>query len=158
VCHSVRPPEREHPPKRVLPIWHPKLTIQAVPEGNADWLQRSVRRLTTVVVIDEAQFFSDEIVDAVKYLRRHGKLVLIGGLDQDYLENPFGRMGDLMCIANDVVKFHAFCAHCQKDDAFISHRVSMEVGQVVIGESNYVPLCEDCYVLSQQQEVQLFAD
>lgn len=141
-----------------LPAWHPQLSTHAVPDGSARWMQTTVLPNTSVVAIDEAQFFSPDIVDVVKGFRRQGKLVLVGGLDQDYLENPFGRMGDLMCIANDVVKFHAFCARCQHADAFISHRVSSEVGQVVIGETNYIPLCEDCYVLLNRQEVRIFAD
>lgn len=142
-----------------LPTWHSQLNLYPVPKGNASWLLSMTRRSADIVAIDEAQFFSDEIVQVVKTLRREGKLVLIGGLDKDYQENPFGRMGDLMCIANDVVKFHAFCAHCQCQDAFVSYRLTEEEGQVVIGESNYVPLCEDCYVMAMQaQGVRLFVD
>lgn len=138
---------------------HPRLFVQAVPDASASWLLQSVRASVDMIAIDEAQFFSHDVVDVVKRLRREGKLILIGGLDQDYLGNPFGPMGNLMCIANDVVKFHAFCASCQRADAFISHRLSREGGQVVIGESNYVPLCEDCYILTQnRQEMRVFVD
>ncbi|MCL5115619.1 MAG: thymidine kinase [Firmicutes bacterium] len=142
-----------------LPESHPQLFVDAVPNANAAWLKQKLKASTAVVAVDEGQFFSDDIVEVVQELRRQGKMVLIGGLDQDYLEHPFGRMGDLMCIANDVEKFHAFCAHCQREDAFISHRVTDEVGQVVVGEHNYVPLCEDCYQSARRpQEVQVFVD
>ncbi|MCY0899869.1 MAG: thymidine kinase [Firmicutes bacterium] len=135
-----------------------KLTLHPVPGGNAQYIADWTRCTTDVIAIDEAQFFSDDIVPVVKSLRREGKLVLIGGLDQDYLEHPFGRMGDLMCIANDVVKVHTFCASCRQDDAYISHRVTREQDQVVIGD-NYIPLCEDCYLLATNgQAIPLFVD
>lgn len=130
----------------------------AVPDNNPLWVERQVRQRTDMVAIDEAQFFDRDLVDVVKRLRRKDKLVLIAGLDQDYQENPFGCMGDLMCIANHVTKFHAFCAYCQDHDAYISHRVSHESGQVVIGEHNYVPLCESCYARALSLEVKIFAD
>lgn len=135
------------------------ISMQAVANADARVLEDLVLPSTQVVAVDEAQFFSDDIVDVVKVLRRRGKLVLIGGLDLDYLEHPFGRMGDLMCIANEVMKCHAFCAGCRKQDAFISHRLTGEAGQVAVGEHNYIPLCEDCYVAAtHQQEVPQFVD
>ncbi|NMP21744.1 thymidine kinase [Sulfobacillus harzensis] len=137
---------------------HDHLLVQAVPNADAEQMSALVAPTADVIVVDEAQFFSPAIVRVVREWRRRGCLVLIGGLDQDYLEHPFGCMGDLMCIANEVVKFHAFCAACGAQDAFISHRISAESGQIAVGES-YVPLCEDCYVktLTQREET-VFAD
>ena len=138
---------------------HPRLSVSSVPPATPGAMAELTPASADVVAVDEAQFFSKELVNVAKAWRREGKLVLIGGLDQDYLENPFGYMGDLMCIANEVVKFHAFCAACQSADAFVSHRVSSETGQVVVGESNYVPLCQDCYLVALEvREVPVFVD
>ncbi|MCY0879734.1 MAG: thymidine kinase [Firmicutes bacterium] len=134
------------------------LSLHPVPDGQAQYIAAWVRSETDVVAIDEGQFFSDDIVGVVRGLRRQGKLVLIGGLDQDYLENPFGRMGDLMCLANEVVKVHAFCAACGQADAAVSHRVARESGQVWVGD-DYLPLCEDCYLMARNgQAMSLFVD
>lgn len=137
---------------------HDNLSLRAIKDADAGQMAHLVSVDAQVIVIDEAQFFSPAIVSLVREWRRQGLLVLIGGLDQDYLEHPFGCMGDLMCIANEVVKFHAFCADCGSQDAFISHRISHETGQVSVGE-NYIPLCEDCYARrTVRQEERVFAD
>ena len=101
--------------------------------------------LSEIIAIDEAQFFSPHIVDVVKKWRHEGRCVLIAGLDMDYLEQPFGSMGDLMCLADDVVKLHATCSSCHDKPAFISHRVSPSLHQVEIGETHYVALCLECH-------------
>ena len=98
-----------------------------------------------VIAIDEAQFFSHDIIDTVKIWRHKGRNVWIAGLDMDYQENPFGPMGPLMCVADHVVKLHARCSRCRTHSAFISYRLSDGDEQVVIGETNYAALCLQCY-------------
>ncbi|PSR33135.1 MAG: thymidine kinase [Sulfobacillus benefaciens] len=133
---------------------HGSLTIVGVPDGNAQALITLINPVADVVAIDEAQFFTHDLVDVVKKLRHDGKRVLIAGLDLDYQENPFGCMGALMCVADDVMKVHAVCTACKKSDAFISYRLTDESGQVVVGESNYTALCVECYdhVMMEKQE------
>jgi thymidine kinase len=122
-----------------------KISIDSVPAHDAQQLYRQVRVDTTVVAIDEAQFFSRDLVQVVKCLRRAGKMIWIAGLDQDYLGHPFGCMGDLLCIANTIEKRHAWCARCHKAPALLSQRLSADTAQVAIGDTQYVPVCEDCY-------------
>lgn len=130
------------------------LVVTGVPEGNAQELAHRINPMADVVAIDEAQFFTNDLVQVVKHLRHEGKRVLIAGLDLDYQENPFGCMGALMCIADDVMKVHAVCTACKKSDAFISHRLTAESDQVVVGESNYTALCVECYdrIIRKKQE------
>ncbi len=120
-------------------------SIVRVPEGAARRLDELVDRSALVVAVDEAQFFDRHLVDHCRRWRAEGRQVLVAGLDMDYREQPFGAMGELMCIANDVVKVHAVCTRCRQADAFISHRLTSESAQVVVGEHNYTALCCDCY-------------
>lgn len=64
---------------------------------------------TDLVLIDEAQFFSNEIVDLTTSLARCGKDVVLGGLDQDFRREPFGPMPFLLAVADEVVKLRAIC-------------------------------------------------
>ncbi|PSR33864.1 MAG: thymidine kinase [Sulfobacillus thermosulfidooxidans] len=105
-----------------------------------------------VIAVDEAQFFSPQIVEAVKRWRHHGKTVYIAGLDMDYQENPFGSMGALMCLSDDVVKLHAVCTQCKQHPAMISYRLTQDAEQIVVGESNYTALCLQCYDRVQMAE------
>ena len=62
---------------------------------------------TQVVGIDEGQFFDMEIVNAVNFLARSGKRVIIAGLDQDYTGRPFEPMPQLLSVAEFITKTHA---------------------------------------------------
>lgn len=68
---------------------------------------------TTVVAIDEAQFFDAGIVDVVQRLVDELNLrVIVAGLDTDFRGEPFGAMPQLLSIAEEVVKLNAICVVC----------------------------------------------
>lgn len=67
---------------------------------------------TTVVAIDEAQFFDNEIIDVVQELAERGIRVLVAGLDMDFRGEPFGPVPTLMSQAERVDKMHAICMVC----------------------------------------------
>ncbi|MEX2211876.1 MAG: thymidine kinase [Gaiellaceae bacterium] len=76
---------------------------------------RDVLRLAAgydVVGVDEAQFFDDGIVDAVKELVARGLRVVAAGLDTDFRAEPFGSMPTLLAIAEFVDKLQAVCHRC----------------------------------------------
>lgn len=78
-------------------------THQILPHLNED---------TTVVAIDEAQFFDDELIDIVQDMADQGLRVIVAGLDTDFRGEPFGPMPILMAKAERVDKLHAICMVC----------------------------------------------
>lgn len=70
---------------------------------------------TTVVAIDEAQFFDADIIDISQQLATQGLRVIIAGLDTDFRGEPFGPMPVLMAQAERVDKLHAICMVCGKE-------------------------------------------
>ena len=66
----------------------------------------------TVVAIDEAQFFGEEIVRVVQDLVDRGIRVIVAGLDMDFRGVPFGQMPQLLALAEVVDKLHAICMVC----------------------------------------------
>tara|TARA_B100000029_G_scaffold492791_1_gene554525 strand:+ start:401 stop:961 length:561 start_codon:yes stop_codon:yes gene_type:complete len=98
-----------------------------------------------VIGIDEAQFFTEEIVDVCKTLAQNNKRVVVAGLDTDYRGNPFGPMPQLMCEADYLDKFRAICVQCG-NPASCSQRTTSDLGQVVIGETDvYEARCRNCF-------------
>ena len=74
-----------------------------------------------------------------------GTRVIIAGLDMDFKGIPFGPMPALCAIADDVTKVHAICVKCG-NLAYISHRIVDGEKRVMLGEeSEYEPLCRECY-------------
>lgn len=67
---------------------------------------------TTVVAIDEAQFFDNSIIDIVHDLAEKGLRVIVAGLDTDFRGEPFGPVPILMAKAEQVDKLHAICMIC----------------------------------------------
>lgn len=67
---------------------------------------------TTVVGIDEAQFFDNEILTIVHRLADSGIRVIVAGLDTDFRGEPFGCMPILMAQAEHVDKLQAICMVC----------------------------------------------
>ena len=85
-----------------------------------------------VVGIDEAQFFTNNVVDDVEKLLELGIRVVVAGLDLDYKRRPFGCMPQLLAMANKVTKLTAICSKCGHD-AFYSQRLIHNDDIVLVG-------------------------
>ena len=62
---------------------------------------------TTVVAIDEVQFFDWTVADTCNKLADAGLRVIVAGLDMDFRGEPFGPMPLLMAMAESVEKLQA---------------------------------------------------
>lgn len=96
-------------------ISHNGQNIEARPVSRSSEILPLVDNPTTVVAIDEVQFFDAGIVDVVKTLANRGLRVILAGLDMDFRGEPFGAMPELLCIAEDVTKLHAICVVCGEE-------------------------------------------
>jgi len=116
--------------KQELQVFKPNIdnrySIQHVTSHNgqnfeAQPIQRAIDILeqlapsTTVVAIDEAQFFDRDIVTVVDQLASQGIRVILAGLDTDFRAEPFGSMPQLLSIAEEVTKLHAICVVCGEE-------------------------------------------
>ncbi|CVK17004.1 MAG: thymidine kinase [Apibacter sp.] len=98
-----------------------------------------------VIGIDEAQFFSDTIVEVCNLLANQGKRVIVAGLDMDFKGRPFGPMPSLMATAEYVTKVHAICVKTG-NLANYSHRISSGKNLVELGEKDkYEPLSRQAF-------------
>jgi thymidine kinase len=91
---------------------HAGMAFEAVPVQKAADIKGLLEPDTTVVGIDEAQFFDPEIVPFVKSLAERGIRVIIAGLELDFRGEPFGCMPVLMAEAESVEKLQAICMVC----------------------------------------------
>lgn len=99
-----------------------------------------------VIGIDEAQFFTDEIVTVAEDLANNNKRVIIAGLDQDYRGLPFGPMPTLLAIAEYITKTLAICMVCG-NPADRTQRLTESKELVVVGAQNiYEARCRKCFV------------
>ena len=106
---------------------------------------------TQIVAIDEAQFFSSDVVTAVLEFIQQGKRVIIAGLDLDFRGMPFGSMPSLMALADSITKLAAVCMLCGKDAHYTQRLIDGKAAKftdplIMIGAQEcYQARCRDCY-------------
>lgn len=76
-------------------------------EANAAMRGKSVH----IVAIDEAQWFPD-ILEFVRQQANYGRYVVVAGLAQTAEDASFGRMGDVVLEAEEVLKLQGKCEFC----------------------------------------------
>jgi thymidine kinase len=91
---------------------HAGSEYSAQPVPNAGAIPDHLDPATTVVGIDEAQFFDETVITLSQQLADRGVRVIIAGLDTDFRGEPFGPMPVLMAKADMVDKLHAICMVC----------------------------------------------
>jgi thymidine kinase len=91
---------------------HAGSDYDARPIQCASDIPGSLEKETTVVAIDEAQFFDSEIIPITQQLADQGLRVIVAGLDTDFRGEPFGPIPELMAKAEVVDKLHAICMVC----------------------------------------------
>lgn len=124
---------------------HSEQKFICTPVKDVAQILSNIRDNTRVVGIDEAQFFDASIVEVCERLANRGMRIIIAGLDQDYLGQPFGAMPQLLAIADSVSKNQAVCVICG-GLATKSQRITTQDGQVVVaaGET-YEARCRSCF-------------
>ncbi|MBN0970678.1 thymidine kinase [Mycoplasma phocoeninasale] len=97
------------------------------------------------ILIDEAHFFDKSLVNIADDLANKGYLIIIAGLDQNYLREPFGPMPELMAIAERITKLQAICVKCQHA-ASTSFRIVKSDKEHLLGDvSEYEARCRKCH-------------
>jgi|JI10StandDraft_1071094.scaffolds.fasta_scaffold979132_1 thymidine kinase len=84
-----------------------------------------------VIGVDEGQFYPD-IVEMTELFASQGKKVVISALDGDFRRKPFGRVLELVPMAESVTKLTAVCTFCHNDAPF-TRRITTETAIEVIG-------------------------
>ncbi len=91
---------------------HSGIDVDAIPVESSQAILDLLDQETTVVGIDEVQFFDDGVVDVVEYMADHGVRVIVTGLDMNFRGEPFGCMPQLLARAERVAKLQAICMVC----------------------------------------------
>lgn len=100
-----------------------------------------------VIGIDEAQFFSNDLIRICLDLSASGKRVVVGGLDMDYRGVPFEPMPQLLSIAEYITKTLAICVVCGNPASMTQRRVAGG-DRVLVGASDmYEARCRRCHYI-----------
>ncbi len=103
-----------------------------------------------IILVNEGQFFPN-LKEKVKYLVDFlKKIVIISGLDGDYLRNSIGDILELIPDCDELIKLKAYCSLCSNGTEAIftwktqDNPTDKEV-LIDIGTEKYIPLCRKHY-------------
>lgn len=101
-----------------------------------------------VIIIEEAQFFSDLVEFVIEAVEVYEKHVIIAGLDGDASRKPFGKILELIPYADSIVKLKALCKKCgDGNEALFTSKKTHDLATVDIGGSDkYEALCRKHYI------------
>jgi thymidine kinase len=137
---------------------HNGQVFEAVPVPNSHAIVEQLATDTTVVAIDEAQFFDAALDQVTDQLARKGIRVIIAGLDMDFRGEPFGPMPALLCRADEVQKLHAICMVCGENASRTQRLVNGEPARyddpiILVGASEaYEARCRDHHAVPGRDE------
>jgi len=107
-----------------------------------------------IYFIDEFQFLDGD-VETIDRMAANGKKFFIAGLNLTSEKKTFGKMGDLMCIADNVEILTSICEVCKCDDAIFSYYKGVKNNDILIGDREYIPVCRECYSKLINNEISL---
>ena len=132
---------------------HNGIGFEAQPVNGARDILNYLQAETTVVAIDEVQFFDQAVIGLCEELADDGKRVICAGLDMDFRGVPFGPMPALMARAEEVHKLHAICVICA-DEASRTQRLingqpaAFDDPVVLVGAAEvYEARCRECHAV-----------
>jgi thymidine kinase len=142
---------------------HTGVAIEAAPIDRAEEVLRLIGDPDSVdvVAVDEAQFLDGAIVEVATHLAERGVRVICAGTDTDFRGEPFGMMGHLMAIAEDVTKLQAICVRCgdlaSRNQRLVNGLPAHWNMPVVLvgGSESYEARCRRCFQVPRQDTAQV---
>jgi thymidine kinase len=131
------------------------------PISSSTELAERVRPDTQVVAADEVQFLDEGIVDVANVLADRGVRVILSGTDMDFRGEPFGPIGALLAVAEQIDKLHAICVKCgrlatRNQRLIDGHAAPAEGPTIQIGGlETYEARCRACHAVPVTTRAQI---
>ncbi|SEO73191.1 thymidine kinase [Halogranum amylolyticum] len=120
-------------------------------EGDGIWEIHDELNGEKVVAVDEANFFSTELVDVCEVLAADGRRVIVSGTDQTFRGEPFEPVPQLVALAEYVDKLRAICTICGEPATRNQRLIDGEPAHaddptILVGaEESYEARCRNCH-------------
>lgn len=127
------------------------LKIETHSATSVDEIKSLFDKSYQAIVIDEVQFFNEDLLPFLDQLANDGIRVIVSGLDQNFLRKPFGIMPQLLAMAENVTKLKAVCLICKRA-ASTSYRKTSEQSEIQLGDADeYEARCRKCHVEASEK-------
>lgn len=127
-----------------LIVSHSGLKLEAIAVKAASRISELVGQ-ARIVIIDEAQFFENDLADLCRQLARRGCDVIVAGLDRDSWGLPFGPMPRIEHVADLVTRTTTFCSCCGAKAEYTQRLAPIDDQRMIGGSESYEPRCSRCF-------------
>jgi len=127
------------------------------PDTEIEEILRIGKQFDTIG-IDEANFFTPELVSVAQSLTEENTDVIITGLDQTFRGETFEPMGELLAVADKVQKLNAICEKCGDTATMTQRLINGEPAPInsptikIGGNEAYEARCRTCHKLKDEQQ------
>ena len=139
-------------------VSHNKKALKAISISHGSDIKRHLKKDTQAIVIDELQFFDDSLLKYVKDLADQGYRVICAGLDTDFRGEPFGVVGPILAISEQVTKLTAICCCCGAEATKTQRIIEGQPAYyddptILVGEKeSYEARCRCCHTVLFRNE------
>lgn len=114
--------------------------------------EKALEKNPDVIAFDEANFWHEALIDICDDLaHKHGKRVIVAGLDLDFRGEPFSPIPEILSLAEFVSKETARCVECGSPARWTQRLIDGDPAPyddelIVVGSNErYEARCSDCY-------------
>ncbi len=138
---------------------HNGLQLNAKPIDHPRDIFKFLDEETSVIAVDEVQFFEPEITIILTQLADRGYRVIVAGLDQDFRAEPFGPIPVLMAQAEVVTKLNAICVVCAEPASRTQRLIDGHPARwddpivLVGGRESYEARCRHCHQVPPRSDL-----
>jgi thymidine kinase len=136
---------------------HNGMQVAAVSVADTAQVRSLIESDTTVVALDEVQFFGEDVIDLCDELASQGTRVIVAGLDMDFRGEPFGPVPTLMARAERVDKLQAICVVCGGPASRTQRLIDGQPAAyddpvILVGASEvYEARCRGCHIIQKPE-------
>jgi thymidine kinase len=130
---------------------YPAIMINKLQDIKQNSFYLSKYEYANIIIIDEAQFFSDlyEFIRNELFIPSSKKMFIVAGLSGDYKMELFGDIVKLIPMADDIKQLYAYCIYCKDGTlAKFTCKLTEDSSQILVGASDtYSPCCREHYLM-----------
>ena len=134
-------------------VSHNKRKVNAICVSSSKEFVNYLTDDIEAVIIDEVQFFDEEVVQVANELAEKGFRVFCGGLDCDFRGVPFNIVAQLLAMAEKVTKLTAICVCCGEEATKTQRIINGMPAKyddpiILVGEKeSYESRCRRCHAV-----------
>ncbi|MBQ3020651.1 MAG: AAA family ATPase [Bacilli bacterium] len=128
-----------------------KENVVAIEIDDLKDIYEHIKKNTRTIFIDEANFLKGDVSVLIDLSINKNIDIYICGLNMTSEQKPFGIMGDILAVSDYIEIKKSYCTICNREASYTYYEGDKNK-DIVVGDSGYISLCEDCLRKKKKNE------